>query len=183
MTATSPTTTPTTTATTAAGIDTSTLVGSAGFHVPGDVDAFISNETLKLAMKQGFAETIKVPVNLFTKFDLTKKSRRLDVQNEALVRKLAAANVNVAYEVNLKGRADAAQITAKAKTISTSALTAKVKGKLKSVGYTQTVEAKTFTAVNPVVTTTIPTASGAFGSQDALLVITSMLPLAVLFFW
>jgi peptide/nickel transport system substrate-binding protein len=165
------------------GVDTSKLVGSAGFHVPGDVDAFISNSALTLAIKKGFGETIGVAVSKFTKFDLTKTSRRLDVQNEALARKLAAANVNVAYEVNLKGLANAAQISAQAKAIPKETLTAKVQGQLKSAGYTQTVEAKTFTVKNPVVTTTIPTASSAFGSQDALFVTTSMLPLVVLFFW
>jgi hypothetical protein len=181
--ATTPTTKATSITTTTAGVDASKLEGSASFYVPGDVNVFISNQAYVSAMKKGFAASFGVAESKFTKFQLIKSTRRLDVQKEASVRQLAAANVNVAYGVDLKGLANANQITTTAKTLQMNALTQKVQEKLKAVGYTQAVVAKSHTAKNPVVTTTVPIASAGFGSQDTVWVTMAMLPLAVLLFW
>jgi hypothetical protein len=118
----------TTTTAKVAPVDTSKLEGVASFHVPPvDIDVFVSNQTRKNAMKEGFAVAIKVPVNKFTKFHVTKTSnRRLGVDKEASARQLATANINVAYAVDLGGVANAIKIAADAKALKTAILQQKV---------------------------------------------------------
>jgi hypothetical protein len=154
MSATDSTTMSTTTTTPA--LDASKLEGTASFKVPGaDIDHIVNNQTRKDAMKEGFAASIGVDVNKFTKFEITKHSnRRLHEATEASARHLADANLKITYAIDLTGVADAAQITISAKALSTSNLTQQVQEKLNTVGYNGTVEAKTFTAKNPLLAAT-----------------------------
>jgi hypothetical protein len=149
-----------TTAATTTTIPTKKIAGSASFHVPGDVDAFIANTAMVNAMKEGFAAAIGVAVGRFSKFEVTKKTRRrLGMQTETSARQLQTAeNVNVAYEVDLTGLATADQITTTAQALQPAALQQQVQTKLTTAGYAGTVEAKTFNA-GTVTTTTVATAA------------------------
>jgi hypothetical protein len=147
--------------TTTPALDASKLEGTASFQVPdGDVDHIVSNQTRKDAMKEGFAVAIGVDVIKFTKFEITKHStRRLRVATEESARRLGAANLKITYAIDLTGVANATQITQSAKALPTSTLTQKVQEKLSAVGYNGAVQAKSFTAKNPVLATSTNTST------------------------
>jgi poly(3-hydroxybutyrate) depolymerase len=164
---TSATATTSTSTTTTAWLDTSKLAGTATFHVsPADVDLIVNNQSRKDAMKEGFAAAIMVKVSTFTKFEVTKVVRRLGVEQETFVRQLVTVpdhNINVAYTIDLTGVASKTKIATDAKALTKAALQQKVEEKLTAVGYTGTIEARSFTAVHPtlIVTTSARTTSGA----------------------
>jgi hypothetical protein len=148
-----------TTATTA-GLDTSKLEGTASFNVPsGDVDLIVNNQTRKDAMKEGFAVAIKVAVSKFTKFEVTKHTRRLGVEQEAPVRQLTGHNINVAYTIDLTGLANKAKIAADAKILTTATLQQKVQEKLSAVGYKGAIVSKSFKAAHPAMSVEVTSAS------------------------
>jgi dienelactone hydrolase len=160
------TTTGGTTSATAATLDTSKLAGTASFTVlDTDVDLIVNNQSRKDAMKEGFAVAINVPVNKFTKFEVTKHMhRRLDVE-QAPVRQLAGPNVNVAYTIDLTGLANKTEIVADAKLLTKDTLQKKVQEKLSAVGYTGTIKANDFTAAHPTMTSIIVSVNAAFSAN------------------
>jgi hypothetical protein len=145
-------------------LDTSKLAGTASFHV-ADVDLFVNNQTRKDAMKEGFAAAIMVPVSKFTKFEVTKVTRRrLRAEQEASVRQLAGHNINVAYAIDVSSIANQSKIVSDAKALTGAILQQKVKEKLTTVGYTGTIEAKSFTAAHPILTTSTSVATTSGGT-------------------
>jgi hypothetical protein len=99
---------------------------------------------------------MSVSVSKFTSFVVTKLTRRrLGLEKEALVRQLATANLNVAYTLNLQGVTNVAKI----KEITPTTLQSKVKDAMTAVGYTGTIEAKTFTATHPAMPIVLVTSS------------------------
>jgi hypothetical protein len=123
-----------------------------------DVDSFIASTTYTNAFKEGYAEVLGIAASLFTKFKLTKVTRRLREGLETPIRHLNVANLNVEYEVDLSTRSDAAAISSSAKALTTSSITAKVVAKLASANFPKAadIHVKTFSTDKPQVATINP---------------------------
>jgi hypothetical protein len=100
-----------------------------------DVDSLIASTTYTIAVKEGYAEGLGIAASLFTKFKLTKVTRRLGEGFETPVRHLNSANLNVNYVADLSTRSDAATISSSAKALTTSSITAKVVAKLAAANF------------------------------------------------